>query len=496
MSDATRPAILKSFGLTQTEKFLADLCERTFLKLWSYPNPFKAPGRELCDLIAVFEDRIFLFFDRHSAFERNDQHVMQSWERWKKEAIDKQIKSARNALKYVRRARDEIYIDAKCQKKLPINIAAGDIRIHVVIVAHGAMQACESFSGKNVSGSFAVAYSDNIAALSTGKQFPFPFMIGLPRDEIVHLFDTLTVQIILGELDTFTDFVAFIDAKEAAIYKYELLGYAGEEDLLAEYYLNFDDATKRHFIGVLDPAYQGVLIPEGKWLRFILSSPYRRKKEADQVSYMWDELLQKTTQNALNGTLGGDNGIFEFRSAIFEMAREPRFSRRALSERMIEAIRDFPSSADDNFRKMSFMPSYFPNVAYVFLQVRFVASNSYDGQYRNARQAMLEIACGSAKNKYPHLTKVIGIAIDLPKFSGAMNSEDFILLNCDDWPEDQRQFYEEQNKTLGFFKTGTLEQKRVQNFPDPQKPKRPNKVGRNDLCPCGSGKKFKKCHGP
>jgi preprotein translocase subunit SecA len=23
----------------------------------------------------------------------------------------------------------------------------------------------------------------------------------------------------------------------------------------------------------------------------------------------------------------------------------------------------------------------------------------------------------------------------------------------------------------------------------------PNKVGRNDRCPCGSGKKFKQCHG-
>ena len=22
-----------------------------------------------------------------------------------------------------------------------------------------------------------------------------------------------------------------------------------------------------------------------------------------------------------------------------------------------------------------------------------------------------------------------------------------------------------------------------------------NKIGRNDLCPCGSGKKYKKCHG-
>jgi preprotein translocase subunit SecA len=32
----------------------------------------------------------------------------------------------------------------------------------------------------------------------------------------------------------------------------------------------------------------------------------------------------------------------------------------------------------------------------------------------------------------------------------------------------------------------------------PQKPAKPassDKVGRNDPCPCGSGKKFKRCHG-
>jgi uncharacterized protein YchJ len=493
MSDMTRPKILKSPGFTQTEQFLSDLCERTFLKLWSYPNPFRAQGKELCDLIAVFEDRIFLFFDRaNGAFKRDNQDVMMSWERWKKEAIDKQIKSARNALRHVRRNRDEIYIDAKCQTKLPINIPRGDVKIHVVIVAHGATEACESFSMKNVSGSLAVAYSDNIAALSTVKQFPFPFMIGLPRDEIVHIFDTLTVQIMLGELDTFKDFALFIEAKEAAIRKYDLLAYAGEEDLLAEYYSNFDDVAKRHFIGVLDPAYQGVIIPEGKWLRFIQSSPYKRKKDADKVSYMWDRLLQKTTQNALDGTLGGDSGIFESRSAVFEMAREPRFSRRALSDQMLKAIMEFPANANDNCRKLSFMPSYFPNTAYVFLQVRFVMSNSYDGEYRTARQAMLEIACGSAKNKFPRLTKIIGIAIDSPKFSGVMNSEDFILLNCDDWPDDERQYYEEKNQVLRFFETGKLEKKRVLNFPEPQKPV---KVGRNDRCPCGSGKKFKKCHG-
>jgi preprotein translocase subunit SecA len=29
----------------------------------------------------------------------------------------------------------------------------------------------------------------------------------------------------------------------------------------------------------------------------------------------------------------------------------------------------------------------------------------------------------------------------------------------------------------------------------PTQPPAPAKVGRNDPCPCGSGKKYKKCHG-
>ncbi len=45
--------IKKSEGLTPTEKLLADLCENTFLKLWSYPNPFNENRDELCDLLAV-----------------------------------------------------------------------------------------------------------------------------------------------------------------------------------------------------------------------------------------------------------------------------------------------------------------------------------------------------------------------------------------------------------------------------------------------------------
>lgn len=56
--------IKKSIGFTETERMLAGFCERSFLKLWSYPSPFKDDGHELCGLIAVFGSYVFVFFVR------------------------------------------------------------------------------------------------------------------------------------------------------------------------------------------------------------------------------------------------------------------------------------------------------------------------------------------------------------------------------------------------------------------------------------------------
>ena len=40
-----------------------------------------------------------------------------------------------------------------------------------------------------------------------------------------------------------------------------------------------------------------------------------------------------------------------------------------------------------------------------------------------------------------------------------------------------------------------IESHRSNNIADDQTHFKGQKVGRNDSCPCGSGKKFKKCHG-
>lgn len=50
----------KSSGVTATERLLAESCERSFMKLWSDPNPYKDDGHELCDLLAVFVDTVFI----------------------------------------------------------------------------------------------------------------------------------------------------------------------------------------------------------------------------------------------------------------------------------------------------------------------------------------------------------------------------------------------------------------------------------------------------
>ncbi len=487
-------AIRKSKGTTPTERLLADLCERSFLKLWSYPNPFKEDGDELCDLLAVFENHVFIFFDREGRqLDKPDKDPMVNWERWKRKVIDDQVRTAHGAERYIKGGRG-IFLDNQLKVPFPININVDNMIVHKIIIAHGAKEACERFSDDNVYGSLAISYG-NVDSMPSS---PFPFLIHLDKDKPVHVFDSHNVPIIFNELDTFFDFSSYLDAKIDAINSFDGLVYCGEEDLLGHYFSNFDDSKKCHIIGPREKKFSLVAIGEGEWKSFINLDIYKNKKLADKESYLWDELIQKTCQNTLDGTLLGNDSPLRGESAIHEMAKEPRFSRRALSAHMMQSIRDFPETGTPMMRNLSFMPSFYKGTGYIFLQIKIEGITDYDGEYRQIRRNMLEIACGAAKNKYQYLKKIIGIAIDAPKFTDT-NSEDFILMDCEDWPDDLRAQYEEANKVMGFFNSSTLtlHEKKVKEFPDIEKSPPMSfgneRIGRNHKCPCGSGKKYKKC---
>ncbi len=431
---------------------LAEFCERSFLKLWSYPNPQKDDGHELCDLLAVFGDYVFIFFDRENQLpEGPDKDPQVLWDRWKRSVVDRQVKTAHGAERYIRSGRS-IFLDAKRTTPFPLTIDTQNTIIHKIIVAHGAKEACKRASDQNVYGSLAITYCE------TDGGSMQPFHIEINRRNPVHVFDSHNFSIVLGELDTVSDLSNYLDEKLRAVAKYDSLVYCGEEDLLGHYLVNYDEETKQHIIGTKHDDVDNVMIGEGEWHGFIKTELYKNTKHEDRVSYFWDELIQRTCQNALNGTLGGNSDLLRGQSAIFEMVKEPRFIRRALADRIRRSVINFPDSPEQFTRKVTFLPSQLPDVGYVFFQLRVPEAYRTQPDYLDKRRTLLEIACGAAKNKFPHLTKVIGIGMDAPEFAGDTNSEDFILLLCETWTDDDRAYYEAQNQEWKFFGTPQLEQ--------------------------------------
>ncbi len=488
-------AILKSEGITPTERHLAELCERSFLKLWSYPNPCKEDGKELCDLIVVFDNQVLIFFDRESQrLKRGGLDLAVEWPRWRREVVDKQIATAHGAARYLLQGRP-IFLDSGREVPFPIPIDRSIARIHKIVVAHGAMEACRAQSPANVSGSLAVSYQP-----SRMRDTDTPFFVDIDRDNPVHIFDSENLGIILSELDTIFDFTTYLDAKVEALGRHKIINYCGEEDLLAHYLLNYDDKSKSHYIGSFED-FDWVHIGEGEWEDFRKSDVYRRRKQADRNSYLWDRLIQITSENALRDRLGGNSEPFLGKSAIHFMAKEPRFVRRALSDKILAAIEGFPESDAPLVRAVSLMPSFWEGTAYVFLQLKVLEKGDYDTEYRPVRQGMLEIACAAARMRLPTLERVIGIAIDAPRYAGEINSEDLLLMEFSEWDAEREAYYAEANTELRFFATDSMTETniRITEFPTDPEPvnlkldSKKRKIGRNELCPCGSGKKYKIC---
>ena len=434
--------ITKPGGGTPTERLLSTLCEKTFLKLWSWPNPRKDDGKELCDLLALFDDHVFIFFDRESkALQNREKDVAITWRRWKNDAIDKQLNTAKGAARYIR-DRHPIFLDTGREQPFPGVMPATPI-IHKIIVAHGAAALCQS-QATNISGSLAVIYS-------SGSGAEQPCCIRLRNDDPIHVFDSNNLEIMLSEIDTFRDFAGFIEEKERAIRRHNWFGYCGEEDLLAHYLMNYDKHRKCYRIDT-------DMIKEGRWADFVKSGLQRRRQEANQQSYFWDKLIQRTYQNTLDGVATGDS-TWDRSNPVNEMAREPRLSRRVLAAHMLKAIREFPRIYG---HRVTYMPSIDAGKAYVFLQVRFPEEGTPVAV--QSRQRMLEIACGVARNRFSDLKIVIGIAMDAPRHANC-DGEDFILLNCEHWTDKQHEFFDRENKKFGFFKHVNRIERHIADFP-------------------------------
>ena len=400
--------IEKSQGTTDSERYLAVLCERAFLSLWSYPKPYRdqGDGKEICDLLVVFKQHILIFSDKDIAF-KNTGNLKTDWGRWVKKAVLGSANTVYGAERWIREHPERVYLDKQCQIPFPIQFPSADtVQFHRIVVARNATERFREQIGGL--GSLIIA-----PHIMEEEHLEHPFHIGRTKKDkgYVHILDDVALDILLYELDTITDFVGYLTAKERLITSGKLLFAPGEEDLLG-FYLRYKDENNDFRFDAEKKAF--IHIDEGFYADLVSLPQYIDGKEADKVSYLWDALIEDLGEYALNiewyytNAHTMDEAIIGLRC----MASETRLARRVLSTGLSEKIALAP------FKKPSvriFLSPTDSTIAYVFLFAPQPFQTKTYEDYRKYRLSLLVDYCKALKDKWSDIIEIVGIATDSPE---------------------------------------------------------------------------------
>lgn len=337
-----RRPVVKEEGVTDSERYLAKLSDASFLNLWSYPSPYrdqklggKGDGKELCDLLVVCDRHVIIFSEKTIEWPSGDTNT--AWCRWAKRALHSSSKQARGAERWIKEFPERIFLDRECTEIFPIDLPQQeDCIFHKVLVARGAKQACENYHGDGANSMSIKPCLVGNVHWSNQQKDVHPFAIGdlEPSGSFVHVFDEVGLDVVLGELDTISDFTDYLEKRRAFIRSGDLFEAHGEENLLAFYATRTNSDDDHDF--VLDGETTPITIGRDQYQKLIGDQRYKAKMQANRISYLWDVLIKQFTDRMLDGTsIKLDNFGFELRKnelGVRYMALQDRLSRRALGE--------------------------------------------------------------------------------------------------------------------------------------------------------------------
>jgi len=387
--------------LTKSEELVYRLCTKSFLSLWSYPNPQGKKGKELCDILVVCDPDVIIFSVKEVEFKDTGDQV--GLERWRKKAIEESCNQIYGAERWI--ASNPAVITREGEPGLAFPAASGR-RVHRGAVALGSK------------GKVSMHFGD------FGKGF-------------VHVLDERSLDVLLGELDTISDFVKYLLDKETFYRagKLTIFGGGGEEDLLALYLVNNHKFLEDPTVIVLD---------DDVWEGFKNSTQVKAKKELDRVSYVWDEIIEELHQTYLQSNFITDvpyasHELSDIEKAVRVMAREVRQSRRALSTSLV----DFLQNSRSQKLKSRVAGSPAQDVLYVFLV------SDYDA-HRQANMAELLGRCVVARGLTQDRTKVVGIGAEFSRhIEGSATTVCF--LDVPEWTVEWQEKMDYLQREFGYF---------------------------------------------
>ena len=489
--------IEKSYGVTPAEKYLGQLCERTFLSLWSFQCVYrdegkphgKGHGKEICDLLVVFDDHIIIFSDKYCHLQ-NSGDVVRDWRRWFKKTIQKSAEQAWGAERWIRQNPSRIFLDRECTKQLPIELPKiENAKFHLVVVAHGVSSRIkEIFKG----GSGSLLIDTHIRGFNSHAE---TFHVGdlAPERTFVHVFDDDSLHTLMTNRDTISDFVAYLSKREKLLRGKCKILVTGEEQLLAIYLINLNSDEEHDFVFPLIPSGEApnyICLPEGHWEDFQKKPQRIAQLNEDKISYAWDELIEKFNYYAMRGKqhFVTDGGIKDTEKILRFMARTSRWQRRYLAKHILKMVYTTPAT---DRRVNVLLPGWPGDPYYVFLFLPTIHAKTNE-EYRTVRRQHLEDCCMVAKLMNPDAKDILGIATE----SGADyagRSEDAIYLDTREWNIEMEENAKMLQGKLGILTKAKRYEEHATEYPEAPTASAKIKNPRNKPCPCGSGKKYKHC---
>ena len=454
---------------TPSEKYLQKLCEHTFFSLWSYPAVYKdqgrkggkGHGREVCDLLVVFGDRLIVFSDKFCQFPDIDD-VGLAWSRWFRRAVVESAKQAWRAAGWIKKNPRNLFLDRACTHPFPIPLDVSETKIHLVAVAQGIAPTIRNDFG----GSGSLMINTTLAGVEAHTG---PFRVGDldPSKPFVHVLDDESLDLLMENRDTVADFIGYLEKREELMRGERPVFSAGEEELLSIYLTKLNADGDHDFVFPESASGKAVLVDEGGW-RNLQASPQRKAQlSEDRISYVWDELIKKFAENTLSASqeFVSDGGLSDSERILRMMASQPRYKRRQYSREMITALE---TTAADQRRIKVLFPAE-PGDPYFLLLLLPPASGatgSYES-YREMRRDQLAMSCLVLRLLRSDARDIVGIATEAG-FGNEGRSEDLLYLDGRYWDETLAEQARGFQKNHGILVDPSFRETVLQEWPDPE----------------------------
>lgn len=403
---------------------------------------FKKAGKELCDLLVVCGDDVLMFSDKHIAWP--DAPFELAWKRWYSRAIGESAEQIRKAERWLKTNPQTIFSDGKCEHPIPLKLPPiGQRRVHGICIASGGEQAASAYFN-DPDGTFMIMPhlrgKDHVATLPHHQ----PFCIGdvEPGGPFIHVFNMATLDIVMSEFDTITDFTRYLNARADLIRSGKLLFSPSEAELVANYLLMMEPNGEHRFPTISDvkdanaDGDTAIAFVQGEYASLVRSPEYQRRRTANRISYDWDRLIGLFTHGVLNDTqfriLDTDPTVELAERALRIMAREDRVQRRVLAEAIIGVREALEAQKMGRLARIVVTRdrSTGEKVAYVFL-VLVGANTMAQEDYRRVRTTMLQTYCLAALHDDRDLKLCTGIAVMAISETG--DSEDLVAYPQQEW---------------------------------------------------------------